>query len=51
MEVREAHPVWRGREGVDVRRVDLAAETAWVGEAEVVGYDEQEVGPFALGWV
>jgi len=33
------------REGVEVRRVDLAAVDAEVGETEVVGQDHEDVGP------
>ena len=34
-------------QGVEVRRGDLAAEGADIGEAQVVGDDHQEVGAFA----
>lgn len=44
MEIGEARGRRILREGVDVGRLDLRAEAAAVGEAEVVGDDDEEVG-------
>ena len=55
MEVGEAQPAVLS-ELVDVRGADLAAEAADVAEAEVVGDDDEEVGPLrgghlgGMGW-
>ena len=44
VELREPQPV--GRQRVEVRRLDLRAVTPQVGEAQVVGHDQHDVGSF-----